>query len=115
MKNIRSIVALFLLAVFLAGHAWANTSSIDPTVPAQNSPLSSAALRGNFGNAANDVNTLFGFDTLSANQIMGTINAGNAGGTKCSELLHRRFVLDFRDPASVAIASQASSARLPKA
>jgi hypothetical protein len=79
MKNIRALVALFLLAVFITGVAWANTSSIDPTVPAQNSPLSSSVLRGNFGNAANDVNTLFGIDSLSSSQILGTIQAGNAG------------------------------------
>ena len=79
MKNIRAAVALFLLAVFLAGTASANTSSINPNVPAQNSPLSSSVLRGNFGNAYTDENTIYGIFALSSNQLLGTINAGNAG------------------------------------
>ena len=79
MKSIRAFVALFLLAVFLAGTAYANTSSVNPNVPAQNSPLSSAGLRGNFGNAQNDLNTIFGILALSSNELLGTVNAGNAG------------------------------------
>jgi hypothetical protein len=79
MKNIRAAVALFLLAVFLAASAEANTSSINPNVPAQNSPLSSSLLRGNFGNAYTDENTIYGIFALSSNQLLGTVNAGNAG------------------------------------
>jgi hypothetical protein len=79
MKNVRALVALSLLAVFLAGEAHANTSSINPNVPAQNSPLSSAVLRGNFGGAYNDENTIYGVLSLASNQLLGTINAGNAG------------------------------------
>jgi Chaperone of endosialidase len=79
MKNIRAAVVLFLLAVFLAAGAEANTSSINPNVPAQNSPLSSSVLRGNFGNAYTDENTIYGIFALSSNQLLGTVNAGNAG------------------------------------
>jgi hypothetical protein len=80
MKTIRAAVALFLVAVFLAGYANATTSSVNPNVPAQNSPLSSSVLRGNFAAAQNDLNTLFGIDTLTSNQLLGTVNAGMAGG-----------------------------------
>jgi hypothetical protein len=79
MKNIRAAVALFLVSVFLAAGASANTSSINPNVPAQNSPLSSSVLRGNFSNAYTDENTIYGIFALSSNQLLGTINAGNAG------------------------------------
>jgi hypothetical protein len=79
MKNARTLVALFLISVFLAGLAHANTSSVNPNVPAQNSPLSSSVLRGNFGDAYNDENTIYGMLTLSSNQLLGTVNAGNAG------------------------------------
>jgi hypothetical protein len=79
MKNIRAAVALFVIAAFLAGTVYANTSSINPNVPAQNSPLSSSVLRGNFGNAYSDANTLFTIDTLGANQFLGAVFAGNAG------------------------------------
>ena len=79
MKNIRAAVALFLVAVFLAGTAFATSSSVNPNVPAQNSPLSSSVLRSNFAAANSDLNTIFGVNTLSSNQILGTINAGNAG------------------------------------
>lgn len=80
MKNIRTLVALSILSVFLAGTASATTSSVNPNVPAQNSPLSSSVLRGNFGAAYNDINVLFGIDTLSSNQLLGTVNSGMAGG-----------------------------------
>ena len=79
MKFIRALVALALLAVFLAGTAHANTSSVNPNVPAQNSPLSSSVLRGNFANAQSDINTIYGILALSSNELLGTINAGNAG------------------------------------
>jgi hypothetical protein len=79
MKNIRASVALFLLAVFLAATAHANTSSVNPNVPAQNSPLSSSVLRGNFAATQSDLNTLFGILNLNSNELLGTINAGNAG------------------------------------
>jgi hypothetical protein len=36
-------------------------------------------LRGNFANAYNDINILYGMLALSSNQLLGTVNAGNAG------------------------------------
>src|ERR1022692_3512632 len=80
MKNIPALAALFLLAVFLAGTAFATTSSVNPNVPAQNSPLSSSVLRGQFGAVYSDDNTQYGILTLSSNQLLGTVNAGMAGG-----------------------------------
>ena len=57
MKKINRIgaAALFLLTVWLAGEYYASvTSSVNPNVPAQNSPLSSSVLRGNAMAAYND-------------------------------------------------------------
>lgn len=46
--------------MFLALPAMAGPSTIDPTIPATNSLLSSAAMRGNFAAAYSDVNKLIG-------------------------------------------------------
>src|ERR1700748_1732363 len=78
MVSIRTLVALLLIAFFLSGTANANTSSINPNVPAQNSPLSSSVLRGNFLAAYTDINTIYGSVTLNPNQIVGAITAGIA-------------------------------------
>ena len=49
----------FLISLLLSLPAYATTSTINPTVPAANSPLSSAVVRNNFGAAYNDVNALW--------------------------------------------------------
>lgn len=41
----------------------ANTSTINPSIPVQNSPLSSQPIRNNFTAAMNDVNTIYGLLT----------------------------------------------------
>ena len=60
MKNLRSIIATALIALALCmGSADATTSTINPNVPAANSPLSSSTVRNNFLAAYNDVNALW--------------------------------------------------------
>lgn len=57
MKMLRLSLAL-LLAV-LGGDAWAG-STVNPTVPAQNAPLSSAVVRNNFAATYSDINNILG-------------------------------------------------------
>lgn len=79
MKNVRALVALSLLAVFLAGTAEAaNTPQVNPNVPAQNSPLQSSTLRANFLAIYNDFTTIFNAIYLGANQTLGSLGGGNA-------------------------------------
>ena len=59
MKLLKSLSA-FLIGVALAGSAAAlTTSTINPGIPAQGSPISSAPLRQNFVSAYNDINNLY--------------------------------------------------------
>lgn len=48
-----------LVVLALAGTAALAQSTINPNIPAQNSPLNSAPIRGNFIAAANDINNLY--------------------------------------------------------
>ena len=50
---------LFFTLLLFALPAYATTSTINPAVPAANSPLSSSVMRGNFQAAYNDVNALW--------------------------------------------------------
>lgn len=81
---------------FLAGLAWvicissacvaANQSSINPQLPAQNAPLTSPVVRGNFGAAYNDINNIYSIlqsnpsYTGAPNSLAGYNNAGTFSG-----------------------------------
>lgn len=69
-------VALSLLCV----NAWATTSTINPAVPAQGSPLSSATLRANFLAAYNDINALWTAAASGVTSFVGDITASITGG-----------------------------------
>jgi hypothetical protein len=85
MKSLRALVALFLISVFLASSALAQTSAINPSVPAQNSPLSSAAIRAQFAAAIADFNTLW---AALSTAISNATNASNlTSGTVAPALL----------------------------
>lgn len=53
------ILNIVAAALFVAGSAFADQSTINPGVPAANSSLSSAPIRANFQAAYNDINRLF--------------------------------------------------------
>lgn len=76
MKNARLAVVLFLISVFIAGVSFAATSTVNPNIPAQNSPLSSSVLRSQFLSTANDINAIYSDLTVGANQILGNTVAG---------------------------------------
>lgn len=80
MKKFNRIVATIALAASLASPAFATTSSINPTQPAQNAPLLSSTIRALALAAYNDINTLFGFLTVGPNQYVGSVAGGQAAG-----------------------------------
>lgn len=59
MKRMKHLICGFALFAALASPAWATTSTIDPTVPAENSLRTSAQMRGQFVAAYNDINNLW--------------------------------------------------------
>lgn len=79
MKTIRALVALFLISVFLSQGAYATTSSINPTQPAQNAPLLSSTIRALAQAAYNDITALYALLTVGANQFIGSLGGGQAG------------------------------------
>jgi hypothetical protein len=79
MKRINRFGAafLFLLAVFLSQASWATTPTVDPTVPAQNSPLSSATMRAQFQKIYNDLVTAFnGAISAITGDVTGSVSSG---------------------------------------
>lgn len=60
---LRILVGWAATVLALAGNlSYAGPSTVDPTVPAANSALQSAPIRGNFAAAANDINGLIGLN-----------------------------------------------------
>lgn len=55
----RNLYIIFFL-LLLCGIAFANTSTVNPNVPAQNSQLTSSVIRNNFAATYNDINTIYG-------------------------------------------------------
>lgn len=83
MKNI----FLFLVLIFfltVASLAFATTSTINPSIPAQNSALSSATLRGQFLAAYNDINSLWN----SALNVFSPSSNGLAPATNGADATH---------------------------
>src|SRR6185437_8467570 len=82
MKKLSAL--LVLLALLRGSDAYATTSTIDTSQPAQGSALSSAVLRQNFQRAWNDITnlyTLIGSSlTLAANQVTGSLTGGTPSG-----------------------------------
>lgn len=58
--SMSNLLLSFLLILAGCQQAGAQVSSINPNIPAQNSPLTSPPIRGNFTAAFNDVNTIYG-------------------------------------------------------
>lgn len=71
MKKFSFINILLILCIIATGAFAAGTSTINPAIPAQSSPLSSAPIRSNFLAAYNDINTIYG--QISA---LGTLGPG---------------------------------------
>lgn len=70
MTNRAIKIAALLVALIAPDLARAQTSTINPNLPAANSPLSSAPVRGNFAAAYNDINAILaGGIPLAANKI----------------------------------------------
>lgn len=81
MKNWKTILAtIFALLVPAIVMAAAQVSTVNPTVPAQNSPLLSSVIRGNALATYNDINQLFANTYVTGNQILGNASAGQAVG-----------------------------------
>lgn len=71
-----ALAALVWLLSVLPGGAQ-STSTINPAVPAQNSPLLSAPIRGNFLAAYNDINAIYAILAVQSS-ILGTPNTWTA-------------------------------------
>lgn len=56
----RKLALIFALMVFSPSAFATQQSTINPQLPAQNAPLTSSVVRGNFGAAYNDINNLYG-------------------------------------------------------
>lgn len=66
----------------------ANTSTIDPTIPAANSPLTSAPIRAQFQAAINDINNIYNLIGGSVpNVVIWTGNPVNVGSTETSTVI----------------------------
>lgn len=79
MKNWKTILAtIFALLVPAMVMAAAQVSTVNPTVPAQNSPLLSSVIRNNFAAAYNDITQLFSNTYIAGNQVLGNASAGQA-------------------------------------
>jgi hypothetical protein len=74
MKNISKFILIF--ALLFSHNAVALTSSINPSVPASNSALTSSPVRSNFLAAYNDINTIYGI--LGGIGSFGTLAQQNA-------------------------------------
>lgn len=77
-------ILLSLLSMLLAFPAIANTSTINPNIPAANTPLVSAVVRGNFDNAYNDINAIWlaiaGISGQTPGGTLGQIQYNNGSG-----------------------------------
>lgn len=84
MKKFWLVLALVLVS--LTAYA-ANLSTINPSVPAQNAPLTSAPVRNNFQAAYGDINNLYSYFplNLNGNLIAGVLGVPN-GGTGLSSI-----------------------------
>lgn len=81
MKNWKTILAtIFALLVPALVMAAAQVSTVNPTVPAQNSPLLSSVIRGNALATYNDINQIFSNTYVTGNQVLGNASAGQAVG-----------------------------------
>jgi hypothetical protein len=82
-----SILAVAVGSITLASGAFATTSTINPAVPAQNSPLSSATLRSQFQAAYSDINALWAAIASSASGITaltGDVTCSGTGSVACA-------------------------------